>query len=72
MDCELRTKIIKYIEQNRVSTTEIADCLGKRGALADVLPLNSRHFVVGEVCYLYAVAESNWTDRKSTRLNSSH
>lgn len=54
-------KIVDYIKRNRVSTTEIADCLGKTGVLEDVLPLNRGHFKVGEVRYIYACDESNWT-----------
>lgn len=58
---EIKDKIIKYIKKNRVSTTEVADCLGKSGALKDVLPLTPRHFAVGEIEYLYAIEDSNWT-----------
>ncbi len=58
---DIKQKIIEYIQQNRVSTTEIADCLGKTGVLEDVLPLNARHFAVGEIVYLYAIGDSNWT-----------
>lgn len=58
---EIKEKIINYISKNRVSTTEVADCLGKSGVVQDVLPLNPRHFAVGEICYLYAVQDSNWT-----------
>ncbi len=58
---DIKQKIIDYIEQNRVSTTEVADCLGKTGALCEVQALNARHFAVGEIEYLYAVQESNWT-----------
>lgn len=57
----IKEEMIDYIRKNRVSTTEIADCLGKKGALEGILPLNAGHFEVGEVYYLYAVEESNWT-----------
>lgn len=58
---EIKEKIIKYITKNRVSTTEVADCLGKSGALPGVLPLTPQHFSVGEIQYLYAIQDSNWT-----------
>lgn len=58
---EIKEKIIEYIKRNRVSTTEAADCLGKSGVLEGVLPLNAHHFAVGEVEYLYAIQDSNWT-----------
>lgn len=53
--------IISYIRKNRVSTTEVADCLGKAGAMEGILPLNRQHFAAGEIQYLYAVQSSNWT-----------
>lgn len=56
----MKDKIINYIMKNRVSTTEVADCLGKSGVLEGLLPLNPRHFAVGEIKYLYAIQESNW------------
>ena len=57
----MKKKIIEYIIQNRISTTEVADCLGKAGVLPEVLPLNARHYAVGEIQYLYAIQDSNWT-----------
>lgn len=57
---EIKEQIIDYIQKNRVSTTEIADCLGKAGAIENVSPLNQKHFQVGEVEYLYAIKDSNW------------
>lgn len=58
---EIKEKIIDYIRRNRVSTTEVADCLGKAGAIEGVNALNLRHFAVGEIEYLFAIEESNWT-----------
>ncbi len=57
----IKKKILDYIQTNRVSTTEVADCLGKSGVLEGVLPINARHFEVGEIQYLYAIEDSNWT-----------
>lgn len=54
----IKEKIIDYIQKNRVSTTEVADCLGKSGALDGILPLNPHHFAVGEIQYLYAIQDS--------------
>ena len=56
----MKNKIIDYIRRNRVCTTEVADCLGKSGALPDVLPLNRGHFKVGSVKWVYAWKSSNW------------
>jgi 4-hydroxy-4-methyl-2-oxoglutarate aldolase len=58
---DIADRIIDRIKRNRISTTEISDCLNKSGVLAGVLPINSRHFVVGRVFWAYGWAESNWT-----------
>lgn len=57
----MKSKIIDYIRRNRVSTTEVADCLGKSGALEGVMSVNRGHFRVGNVKWVYAYSESNWT-----------
>lgn len=56
----MKKEIIDYIKRNRVSTTEVADCLGKSGALENVLPINRGHFKVGNVKWVYAYKETNW------------
>lgn len=56
----MKAEIIDYIKRNRVSTTEVADCMGKSGAIEGVLPLNRGHFKVGPVHWVYAYKESNW------------
>ncbi|HOJ14696.1 MAG TPA: RraA family protein [Deltaproteobacteria bacterium] len=57
---EWKEKIIDYIKRNRVSSTEVADCLGKTGAVPDVRPISEGHFRVGNVFWAYAYGESNW------------
>ncbi len=53
--------IINKIKQNRISTTEVADCMNKTGLLSGRLyALNARHFKVGRVKWTYAINESNW------------
>lgn len=56
----MKSEIIDYIRRNRVSTTEVADCLGKSGVLENVLPINRGHFKVGNVKWVYAYKETNW------------
>lgn len=56
----MKEKIIDYIKRNRVSTTEIADCLGKTGVIEDALPINRGHFCVGSVKWVYAYKSTNW------------
>lgn len=57
---DMKKEIIEYIRKNRISTTEVADCLGKAGAVKGVMPLNRGHFKVGEIKWIYAYEESNW------------
>lgn len=64
---DVKKEIINYIRRNRVSTTEIADCLGKSGCLEDIHPLTAGMFCAGEVFYTYAVNESNWTIHEDLR-----
>ena len=60
-------KIIDYIQTNKVSTTEVADCLGKTGVLPDVYPINRQQFAVGKVKWVYAYDESNWDVHEQVR-----
>ena len=53
-------KIIDYIREHKVSTTEIGDCLNKTGAVMGSLPINKGHFRVGRIHYVYAHSNSNW------------
>jgi regulator of RNase E activity RraA len=57
---KIRSTVIEKIRKNRISSTEVADCLGKAGALPDALPLNKGHHEVGEIELVYAHNESNW------------
>ncbi|NBH15674.1 RraA family protein [Lachnospiraceae bacterium] len=56
----MKEQIIQYIKENRVSTTEIADCMGKSGLLENANALNKGKFKVGNVKWVYAYNESNW------------
>lgn len=57
---KVKQQIIEYIKRNRISTTEVADCLGKSGVIDDVLPINRGHFRVGNVKWVYAYKSTNW------------
>lgn len=54
-------KIIDYLVRNRVSTTEVADALGKTGVLPGLKPVNTGHYRAGKVKWVYAYEESNWS-----------
>lgn len=53
-------KIIDYLIRNRVSTTEVADALGKTGVIEDVMPVNRGYYKVGKIKWIYAYDNSNW------------
>lgn len=57
---EIRERIIDYLVRNRVSTTEVADALGKTGVLPNVMPVNRGHYKAGKIKWIYAYEESNW------------
>ena len=65
----IHNEILSYIKRNRVSSTEIADCLGKKGevVLEDVRPVNSGMFRAGFIHYIYAHSESNWSIHEQAR-----
>jgi len=64
---EIVNTIIDKIRRNRISTTEVTDCLDKSGALDGVVPLNRGKFCVGRVFWAYAYNESNWEFHEQIR-----
>lgn len=57
---DIKHKIIDLIQRNRISSTEIADALGKTGVVDGPKPIGKGHFIVGEVEYIYGHTDSNW------------
>ncbi len=53
-------KVLNVIEENRISSTEIGDVLGKTGQVEGVHALNRGMFKVGEVKVIYAINNSNY------------
>lgn len=64
---KVREDIIEYIQKNKVSTTEVADCLNKSGSLPGVKAVNRRHFCAGPIKWVYAYNESNWPVHEQVR-----
>ena len=58
---DIKNKIISFLRRNRVSTTEVADCLGKSGVIPNIFPVVPGMYVAGEIKYVYAHSESNWS-----------
>ena len=57
---DIKQEAINLIEANKISTTEVADVLGKTGQIPDVRALNKGKFCAGEVVCLYAINNSNY------------
>lgn len=53
-------KILEYCIANRVSTTEVADALGKSGVLPKVQPVNFNQFRAGPVRLIFTANNSNY------------
>lgn len=53
-------KIVDLIRRNRISTTEVADCLDKTGVLSGVRPIIPNQFRAGVVQVIYGYNQSNW------------
>lgn len=64
---QIQSQIIDKIRRNRISTTEVADCMGKTGLLDNARPMNRGHFTVGKVKWIYAYEESNWSVHEQAR-----
>ena len=67
LDKQVRKKIIEYIRNNRISTTEVADCLDKSGVVSGVFPMVSGLHKVGKIKYVYGFFESNWSIHEQIR-----
>lgn len=57
---DIQNDIVDYLVRNRVSTTEVADALGKTGVIANLMPVNHGHYKAGKIKWIYAYEESNW------------
>ena len=57
---EIQKKVLDCLIRNRISTTEVADCLGKSGVLPGLMPCNNGYYKAGRIVWVYAYDESNW------------
>ena len=57
-------QVIDLIETNRISSTEVADVLGKTGQIEGVHALNRGLYKAGEVKVIYAINNSNYEVHK--------
>ena len=64
---DVKKRIIEKIRHNRISTEEIADIMGKKGLFENAFPVNRGHFAVGNIKWIYAYNESNWSIHEQAR-----
>lgn len=60
-DATIKNQIIDFIRRNRISTTEVADCMNKTGLIPNVSPITKNRHVVGPVYWAYGYNSSNWS-----------
>ena len=63
----IKEQIIEFLHSNQMSTEEVSDAMGKIGALDSIAPIKSNHYMVGEVQYVYAHDDSNWSIHEQIR-----
>ena len=67
---EIDLEIIELIKQNRISTTEVADALGKSGGIPNVSPLCHSKFAVGKIRLITPRNNSNYiVHEEAERVN---
>ena len=57
----MKEQILEFCKKNRVSTTEVADALGKSGVLNGLKPINENFYCVGTVKTIFAANNSNYS-----------
>ena len=62
-----QNEIIEYCVSNRVSTTEVADALGKNGVIPKMQPINFNHFHVGPIRTIFTANNSNYAVHEQIR-----
>jgi 4-hydroxy-4-methyl-2-oxoglutarate aldolase len=63
----LADRMVSLIQQNRISSTEVADALGKSGVIPGMNPVTTGRHVAGAVHYVFAHDESNWSLHEQIR-----
>lgn len=56
----LANKMVKIIEQNRISSTEVSDALDKTGIVPGLRPITFNYHKAGVISYVFTFNESNW------------
>lgn len=59
--------IIEYCKRNRVSTTEVADAMGKAGVFSRVVPVTPNLYSIGPVRCVFTSNDSNYAVHEQVR-----
>jgi len=60
----MKDKILDFIKDNKFSTSDVADALGRKGELKDIKLISGNKYVVGEISAVYACKGSNYVTHK--------
>ena len=63
----IQHEIIEYIRQNRISTTEVADALGKTGVMQNIFPIINDTYKVGNIHTVFIAYDSNYALHEQIR-----
>jgi regulator of RNase E activity RraA len=56
----MKEEILKFIKENGMSTSDVADALGRKGHIEGIKTINKGAYAVGPAYYTYALHDSNW------------
>ena len=63
----IKEQILDFLRTQKMSTEEVSDALGKTGCIEGLYPVNNGHYAVGEVQYVYAHNNSNYSIHEQIR-----
>ena len=63
----IQNEIIEYIRLNRISTTEVADALGKTGVMQNIIPVINDIYKVGRIHPVFIAYSSNYALHEQVR-----
>lgn len=60
MKKDIKYLIKEYLKQNKISTTEVSDALGKSGVSKNIIPINQGLYKVGSIKCIFTANKSNY------------
>jgi regulator of RNase E activity RraA len=56
----IKDQILAFIQENKLTTEDVTDAMGRKGWVKDLLPMNPGQYVVGESYFIYTYDSTNW------------